>query len=86
MFVKKNIKRFQNISWLLLGYAVYDILYGLFGNTLLYYLFNSAQYKPVINIDFGYTIQLLFLVLVVLSFSHFFRIGIHLKDDNDLTV
>lgn len=86
VFVKSNLKRIRNISWLLLGYAVYDILFGLFGNTMLVYLFNSSLYKPRINIDLEYIIQLLFIVFLVLGLSQFFRIGIHLKEDNDLTV
>ena len=86
IFILNNVKRIQNISWLLLGYIIFIVLNGLFRNTLLSYFFNSSLNKPSIEIDIEIIFPLLFLVLVIFGLSEFFKACVNLRKENDLTI
>lgn len=86
VFIINNVKRIRKISWLLLGYISFILLNGLFGNTLLTYFFNSSLNKPAIEMNFETIFPLLFLVLIIFGLSEFFRTGVNMKEENDLTI
>lgn len=86
IFIRQNVRRIQKIAWLLFVYIIFILLNGLFMNSILFSLFNSAQTSPAVEINFETIFPLLFVAMVVVALSELFREGVNLKEENDLTI
>lgn len=86
VFILENVKRVQKIRWALYVFAIFLVLEGLFSNMYFSYFFNSSVNRPIIDIDFRTISYLFYFVLIVYGLSEIFRIGVNLKEENDLTV